>query len=57
VPIIFDGDVVIIPDERFNYSETRFIIIGILKNQAVVVVYTERNDSIRIMGSEKSDEK
>jgi uncharacterized protein len=37
VPEMFDGDVVIILDERFDYGETRFIVIGILKSQVVVV--------------------
>ena len=54
VPELFDGDVVILPDERFDYGETRFIVIGILKNQVVVVAYTERGDYIRIISARKA---
>ena len=42
VPEVFDSTIVIIPDERFDYGETRFIALGILKSQVVVVAYTER---------------
>ena len=54
VPEVFDGNVVIIPDERFNYGETRFLLIGILKSQVVVVAYTERDENIRIISARKA---
>jgi uncharacterized DUF497 family protein len=54
IPELFDGDIVIIPDERFDYSETRSIVIGILKNQVIVVAYTERGDNIRIISARKA---
>jgi uncharacterized DUF497 family protein len=54
LPEVFDGDVVIIPDERFNYGENRFILIGILKSQVIVVAYTERGDNIRIISARKA---
>jgi uncharacterized DUF497 family protein len=54
VPKVFDGDVVIIPDERYDYGETRFIALGILKNLVVVVVYTERGENIRIISARKA---
>jgi len=54
VPELFDGDVVILPDERLDYGETRFIVIGILRNQVVVAAYTERGDNIRIISARKA---
>ena len=54
VPELFDSDVVIIPDERFDYGEPRFIAIGILKNLIVVVAYTERDENIRIISARKA---
>jgi uncharacterized DUF497 family protein len=54
VPEIFDSDVVIIPDERFDYGESRFIGIGILKSQVIVVTYTERQNNIRIISARKA---
>jgi len=54
IPELFDGYMVILPDERFNYSETRFIAIGILRNQVIVIAYTERNENIRIISARKA---
>jgi len=54
IPEVFDGDVVILPDERFDYGEPRFIAIGILKSQVVVVAYTERGENIRIISARKA---
>ncbi len=54
VPELFDSDVVIIPDERFDYGEPRFIAIGILKNLVVVVASTERDENIRIISARKA---
>jgi uncharacterized DUF497 family protein len=54
VPKVFDGDVVILPDERFEDGETRFIAIGILKSFVVVVAYTERAENIRIISARKA---
>jgi uncharacterized protein len=54
IPAIFDRDTVIIPDERFDYDETRFIVIGIMRNQVVVAAYTERGENIRIISARKA---
>lgn len=54
VPELFDGDVVILPDERFEYGERRFIMMGILRSQIVVVAYTERGENIRIISARKA---
>jgi uncharacterized DUF497 family protein len=54
VPTIFDDDTVTIPDERFDYSENRFIALGILKSSVIVVVYTERGENIRIISARKA---
>ena len=54
IPELFDNDVVIIPDERFDYGEPRFIAIGILKSQVVVVAYTERDENIRIISARRA---
>jgi len=54
VPELFDGDVVILPDERFDYDEARYIALGILRSHVVVVSYTERGDNIRIISARKA---
>jgi uncharacterized protein len=54
VPELFDSDIVLLPDERFDYDEPRFIAIGILKSVVVVVAYTERGENIRIISARKA---
>ena len=54
VTALFDGEIVTLPDERFDYGETRLIVMGILRNQIVVVVYTERGENIRIISARKA---
>jgi hypothetical protein len=51
---IFDYDTVIIEDDRFNYGEQRFIAIGLLEGRTIVVVYTEKENSIRIISARKA---
>jgi len=51
---VFDGDTVTIPDERFDYGESRFIVIGILRSIVVVIVYAERGENIRIISVRKA---
>jgi uncharacterized protein len=51
---LFESDGIILPDERLDYGEPRFIVIGILKNQVVVVAYTECGDNIRIISARKA---
>ena len=54
VPELFDGDLVIVQDTRFDYGESRYIAIGILKRRVIVVAYTERDDNIRIISARKA---
>ena len=46
-------------DDRKDYGKDRWIGIGLLKSQVVVVVYTEQKDTIRIISLRKalSDER
>ena len=52
--IIFENDNVIIEDDRFNYNEQRFIVLGLLQGWVIVIVYTEREDIIRIISARKA---
>ncbi|PSF39532.1 hypothetical protein C7H19_01710 [Aphanothece hegewaldii CCALA 016] len=54
VVAIFENDTIIIEDERSNYGEQRFILIGLLEGRVIVVVYTERKDKIRIISARKA---
>ncbi len=51
---VFAGTTVTIEDTRFDYGETRFVTLGLLKTKVVVIVHTEEDDSIRIISIRKA---
>ena len=54
IPSLFDGITVTFEDTRYDYGETRFITLGLLKSHVIVVVHTERNQNIRIISARKA---
>lgn len=54
VPIVFEGDIVTVEDERFNYGEQRFVTFGLLQGRVVAIVHTEREECIRIISARKA---
>jgi hypothetical protein len=54
VPPVFDGVTVTIEDNRYDYGETRFITLGLLKSHVIVIVHTERDQNIRIISARKA---
>ena len=53
VPAIFNGDIVTLTDDRFEYGETRYITLGLLRGRTILVVHTDSEDVIRIVSGEK----
>ena len=53
---MFSGDILTVEDDRYNYGEQRFVTFGLLQGRVIDVVYTEREDCIRIIVCKKSDE-
>ena len=51
------GSVVRIPDERFEYGETRIAAIGEIKDRLHVCIYTERGSNYRIISLRKANER
>jgi uncharacterized DUF497 family protein len=51
---IFDAPTLTNLDTREDYGEERWVGVGFLKNFAVVVVYTEAGDVIRIISLRKA---
>jgi uncharacterized DUF497 family protein len=41
-------------DDRKDYGEDRFILIGIAKGAVLTVIYTERNGRIRIISARQA---
>lgn len=55
---LFNNDLLIIPDIRFNYIENRYIGYGFIDGRLMVVVYTERlPDIIRIISFRKANKR
>lgn len=54
-PKLFAGLHYTNPDDRRDYGEDREISVGLLNGNVVVVVWTERDDSRRIISMRKAD--
>jgi uncharacterized DUF497 family protein len=55
---IFNNDLLVVPDLRFDYQENRYIGYGKIEGRLVVVVYTERlPDIIRIISFRKANDR
>jgi len=46
---VFDGDIVTVEDDRYGYSEQRFVTFGVLQSRIVSVTYTDRGDVVRLI--------
>lgn len=54
-PKVFHLPMLVALDDREDYSEDRYVGIGILNTRVVIVVYTERaDDTIRIISMMKA---
>jgi len=54
IDTVFAGQTVTILDSRFDYGEARFITVGLLKGNAVVIAHTETDEVIRIISVRKA---
>ncbi|KOR36207.1 MULTISPECIES: BrnT family toxin [Planktothricoides] len=54
IPVVFEGDIVTVEDDRFNYGEQRFVTFGLLQGRVVAIVHTERGESTRIISARKA---
>lgn len=55
-PEIFDHDRFEMRDERKDYGENRFIVIGLSNNRIMVAVFTTRGtDTVRIISLRKAN--
>lgn len=53
--LVFDGPTFIFEDDRLNYSEQRWVTIGLLRDKVVVIVHTETEDEIRIISMREAE--
>lgn len=54
---IFAGRTIDIPDERFDYGETRIMSVGHLRGRMVIVVWTPAGDARRIISMRKANDR
>lgn len=55
VSSIFELDTVTVIDDRFEYGETRYQTLGLLKTCIIMVVHTESETVIRIISARKAN--
>lgn len=53
-PKVFDGPTFTYQDDRFDYSEQRFVTLGVLAGLVVSIVHTETPRLIRIISFRKA---
>jgi uncharacterized DUF497 family protein len=51
---VFSGLTVTIEDDRFEYTERRFITLGMLREIVVVIAHTETEEEIRVISMRKA---
>ena len=46
-----------IPDERIDYGEPRFIVVGFLQNRMTILVYAPRGEAKHIISMRKANDR
>lgn len=54
---VFAGPMATLADTRADYGESRFITVGALDDRLVIMVWTPRGDSRRIISMRKANER
>jgi uncharacterized protein len=53
-PRMFEGRTVTMPDTRFDYGEDRWVTFGWIDTLAIVIVYTWRGDTMRMISMRRA---
>ncbi|TVQ47974.1 MAG: BrnT family toxin [Gloeocapsa sp. DLM2.Bin57] len=53
--IFLDNNRITAIDKRNDYGETRYVTVGLIENRVHVVVYTKRQEVIRLISSRKAN--
>jgi uncharacterized protein len=54
---VFEQDHLTVEDDRFDYGETRYITIGFMTGRMVVLVWTPRGETCRIISMRKANDR
>jgi len=57
VRVFFDPDRIVQKDSRYDYGETRYQLTGEIEGRLFVVIYTLRNNAIRIISARKANKR
>ena len=52
--LVFENDTFTFEDNRMVYNEQRFVTMGLLNGDVVVVVHTEKENEIRVISLRKA---
>ena len=55
VSLVFNETLITQEDKRKEYNEKRYIGFGLIKDRCINVVYTKRNQKIRIISGRKAN--
>lgn len=54
--LVIEGDrTVTFEDRRFEYGEPRFVTLGVLREEVVVIVTADTDDEIRVISMRKAE--
>lgn len=54
---VFDGEHLTAADTRKDYGEERFSTVGFLDGRMVFVIWTQREDAVRVISMRKANER
>ena len=57
VRAFFDPDRIVQKDNRYDYGETRYQLTGKIEGRVFVVIYTFRNNAMRIISARKANKR
>ena len=55
--VVFQGVTVDQEDVRFDYGETRMVTVGLLDSRMVVIAWTPRGDTRRVISMRKANQR
>ncbi|WP_040011590.1 BrnT family toxin [Desulfotignum phosphitoxidans] len=53
----FDPDRIVIKDNRYDYGENRYLMISKIQERVFVVIFTPRDNAIRIISARKANQR
>jgi uncharacterized DUF497 family protein len=53
----FTEDAFVVPDDRKDYGEDRYILLGLMRERIVVIAFTAQDDVIRIISMRKANKR